>query len=147
MIEKRPRRLPAFISDCLAQPPGYQSCSNYPLLVASEGLEPSLQGPKSCVRPSHREAERFTFSLCRSVCVQSCLHLSCSRRKFHSYSRMRFYIDWVCGVSCATYHRVFALPQPLRGVGKTAGRNDERCMLCYLLSACILRSSLCRVIW
>lgn len=36
---------------------GYQSCSNYRYIVASEGVEPSLQEPKSCVRPSHREAE------------------------------------------------------------------------------------------
>lgn len=43
------------------QPPGYQSCSNYRYIVASEGVEPSLQGPKSCVRPSHREAEPSEF--------------------------------------------------------------------------------------
>lgn len=41
----------------LAQPPGYQSCSNYRYIVASEGLEPPPTEPKSVVRPTHREAE------------------------------------------------------------------------------------------
>lgn len=42
----------------IVQPPGYQSCSNNRYIVASEGVEPSLQEPKSCVRPLHREAEQ-----------------------------------------------------------------------------------------
>ena len=41
----------------LAQPPGYQSCSNYRYIVASEGLEPPPTEPKSVVRPTLREAE------------------------------------------------------------------------------------------
>lgn len=41
----------------LAQPPDYQSCSNYRYIVASEGLEPPPTEPKSVVRPTHREAE------------------------------------------------------------------------------------------
>lgn len=40
-----------------AQPPGYQSCSNYRYFVASEGIEPPPTEPKSVVRPTHREAE------------------------------------------------------------------------------------------
>lgn len=41
----------------LAQPPGYQSFSNYRYFVASEGVEPSPTESKSVVRPSLREAE------------------------------------------------------------------------------------------
>lgn len=46
----------------LAQPPGYQSCSNYRYIVASEGLEPPPTEPKSVVRPTHREAELSELS-------------------------------------------------------------------------------------
>lgn len=52
MIDYGGYTVPA-IQRLTAQPPGYQPCSNYRYFVASEGVEPYLQEPKSCVRPSH----------------------------------------------------------------------------------------------
>lgn len=61
MIENGGHALVGCYLGCLRSLRGYQSCSNYRYIVASEGVEPSLQEPKSCVRPSHREAEPLHF--------------------------------------------------------------------------------------
>lgn len=53
MIEKKGAALCRRSSWLRAQPPGINHVANYPLLVASVGVEPTLTEPKSVVRPSH----------------------------------------------------------------------------------------------